>query len=301
MGPSPLKKIVKKIGRIEARIHKIVVCMRPRLKRRYGTLVYPEGLTVRALKNKKESFFDFIKNGDAETEDVQYIEDCFADMERPKFGWRVRITFKEDEPCNLDLDNPELSTCILTSGNNGDLLGGLRNAGLANPVAQSRQTGEQFRSAAPADCRYRYICGENNQAQGNTPNAAQPIDDQANLAPFETNQLQANPAPPNPADAAPIQLPPQANTIQVPPALPGQENPVPTIPENPSTVLNILGPQPPNLVQTNPVLPQQEGVEIETVPEAPPLVLGPQDFYTPSLQDSLDVYKYYPYTAVHRT
>ena len=210
--PSPLKKIVKKIGRIEARIHKIVVCMRPRLKRRYGSLVYPEGLTVRALKNKQESFFDFIKNGNAETEHVQYIEDCFADMERPKFGWRVRVSFKEDEPCNLNLDNPESSTCLLTSGNNGDLLGGLRNAGVANPVAQSRQTGEQFRSAAPPDCRYRYICGENNQAQGNTPNAAQPIDDQANLAPFETNQGQANPA-----DGAPIQIPEnpaQANDVQ---------------------------------------------------------------------------------------
>ena len=320
--PSPLKKIVKKIGRIEARIHKIVVCMRPRLKRRYGTLVYPEGLTVRALKNKKESFFDFIKNGDAETEDVQYIEDCFADMERPKFGWRVRVSFKEDEPCNLDLDNPELSTCILTSGNNGDLLRGLGNAGLANPVAQSRQTGEQFRSAAPPDCRYRYICDDNNQAQANADNAAQPIDDQANLAPFETNQVQANPAP---ADTAPNQLPPQenptqandvqaniaplegtqetqGNTIQAPSAdaTPSQEIPVPTLQENPSTVLDILSPQPPVPVQTNPVLPQPEDVEFETAPEAPQQVLGPQDFYSPS-QDSLDVYKYYPYTTVHRT
>ena len=318
--PSPLKKIVKKIGRIEARIHKIVVCMRPRLKRRYGTLVYPEGLTVRALKNKKESFFDFIKNGDADDEHVEYIEDCFADMERPKFGWRVRVTFKEDEPCNLDLDNPELSTCRLTSGNNDDLLGGLRNAGLANPVAQSRQTGEQFRSAAPPDCRYRYICGENNQAQANADNAAQPIDDQANLAPFETNQVQANQAPANPADAPPIQLPPQDNAAQANvvqgnlspfevnqetrdntvQALPGQENPAPALQENPSTVLDILLPQSPFPVQTNPVLPQLEDVEFETAPEAPQQVLGPQDFYTAS-QAALDVYKYYPYTSVHRT
>ena len=304
--PRPLKKIVKKIGRIEARMHKIVVCMSPRLKRRYGKVAYPEGLTVRVLKNQMESFFDFIKNGNAETEDVQYNEDCFADMERPKFGWRVKVSLKEDEPCNLDLDNPELSTCILTSGNNGT-------------VAQSRQTGEQFQSAAPPDCRYRYICGENNQAQGNTPNAVQPIDDQANLGPFETNQVQANPAPANPADALPIQLPPQANNvqanvppfegngetranaIQAPPALPGHENPAPTIPENPSTVLDILGPQPPMPVQTNPVLPQQEDVKNKIAPEAPQIVLGPQDFYTPSSQDSLDVYKYYPYTTVHRT
>ena len=207
-----------------------------------------------------------------------------------------------------------MSTCRLTSGNNDDLLGGLRNAGLANPVAQSRQTGEQFRSAAPPDCRYRYICGENNQAQANADNAAQPIDDQANLAPFETNQVQANQAPANPADAPPIQLPPDVqgnlfpfegnqetrdNTVQAPPGLPGQENPAPVIPENPSTVLDIIGPPVP--VQTNPVLPQLEDVEFETAPEAPQQVLGPQDFYTISSQDSLDDYKYYPYTAVHRT
>ena len=105
----------------------------------------------------------------------------------------------------------------------------------------------------------------------------------ANVPPFEGNQET------------------QANAIQAPPALPGQENPAPTIPENPSTVLDIIGPQPPIPVQTNPVLTQQQDVEIETAPEAPQQVLGPQDFYTPSSQDSLDVYKYYPYTAVHRT
>ena len=136
--------------------------------------------------------------------------------------------------------------------------------------------------------------------------------------------MQANTAPANPADAPPIQLPPQenaaqandvqaniptfegnveirANTIQAPPALQGQKNPAPTIQENPSTVLDISGLQPPIPVQTNPVLPKQEDVKNETALEAPQQVLGPQDFYSPSSQDSLDVYKYHPYTAVHRT
>ena len=203
----------------------------------------------------------------------------------------------------------------------------MRNAGLANPVAQSRQTGEQFRSAAPSDCRYRYICGENNQAQGNAGDAAQPIDNQTNLAPFEANQVQANPAPTNLADAAPIQIPDnptqandvqantapfegnqetQDNTVQALPVdaiqiqLPAQENPVPTLPETPSTVLDILAPQPPVPVQIDPVLPQPDDVEIVTAPEAPQQVLGTQDFYSPS-QDSLDAYKYYPYTTVLRT
>merc|ERR1711990_3782 len=136
------------------------------------------------------------------------------------------------------------------------------------------------------------------------------------------NQVQANPAP---ADTAPIQIPPQenptqandvqaniaplegtqetqGNTVQAPSAdaIPSEENPAPTLQENPSTVLDILSPQPPVPVQTNPVLPQPEDVEFETTPEAPQQVLGPQDFYSPS-QDSLDVYKYYPYTTVHRS
>jgi hypothetical protein len=156
--PRPMKKIVKKIGRLEARIHKKMICLRPRLQRRYGRLVYPEGLTIKAIRNKKNNFLDFINNGNAEDEHVEYIEDCFADMQRPKFGWRVKVTLMEDEPCNLNLENPELSTCILTSNPDNDLINDLNNGDgtnffQANTVAQSRQTGESFRSAAPADCR----------------------------------------------------------------------------------------------------------------------------------------------------
>ena len=52
--PNGLKKIVKKIERIEAKLHKLLVCLTPRLKRRYGQLVYPEGLTVKSLVEKKQ-------------------------------------------------------------------------------------------------------------------------------------------------------------------------------------------------------------------------------------------------------
>ena len=37
--PRYMKKIVKKMGRIEASIHKTLVCIEPRLKRRYGKLI----------------------------------------------------------------------------------------------------------------------------------------------------------------------------------------------------------------------------------------------------------------------
>ena len=86
--PRPMKKIVKRMGRIEARLHKKMVCLEPRLRRRYGHLVYPEGLTVTALKEKKNNFLkdfvEYVENGNAEDEEVEYIEDCFDDLERPR-------------------------------------------------------------------------------------------------------------------------------------------------------------------------------------------------------------------------
>ena len=54
--PGRMKDLVKKFGRFEALLHKKLVCLKPRLKRRYGLLVYPEGLTIKAIKEKKKNF-----------------------------------------------------------------------------------------------------------------------------------------------------------------------------------------------------------------------------------------------------
>ena len=309
----PMKKIVKKIGRLEARIHKKMICLRPRLQRRYGRLVYPEGLTLKAIKNKKKNFLDFINDGNAEDEHVEYIEDCFADLERPKFGWRVKVTLKDNEPCNLNLENPELSTCILTSNSKNDLPNALNNRDVtrsfkANPVAQSRQTGEAFSSAAPADCRYRYVCDADNPAIGNTgqANVTQTNNDPVNLVSFQTNPVQATPGQTTPVDSNPVQLP-------------TQENPIPIVQENQSTGLEVLVLHPPNpeetiILQTSPVplilemrQPQdqknpdfqgKQPMQIVTAPEGLKQVLVHQDFnYSP--KQPLDPYKHYPYTTLH--
>ena len=145
-----MKKLVKKVARIEALLHKKLVCIEPRLKRRYGLLVYPEGLTFKAIKEKKENFLDFVNYGNVKDAEVEYIEDCFDDIERPRFGWRAKVTFMENEPCNVDFENPEQSTCRVPSNSDGEAE--------ANFYAQSRQTGENFRSAAPPDCRIEYVC-----------------------------------------------------------------------------------------------------------------------------------------------
>merc|ERR1712223_2043567 len=81
--PGRFKTLVKKIGRIEAHFHKKLVCLEPRIKRKYGKLVYPNGLTFKAIKEKKKNFKDFVNFGNADDIHVEYIEDCFDDMERP--------------------------------------------------------------------------------------------------------------------------------------------------------------------------------------------------------------------------
>ena len=153
--PKAMKKIVKKMGRIEAIMNKIMICLEPRLERRYGRLIYPEGISVKALKDKKKDFIkdfvDFVKNGNAEDVEVEYIEDCFSDMERPKFGYMVKIMLKEDEPCEINFENPEQSTCKLSNPDSEGLDGS--DTGDLEYFAQSRQTGEGSRSAAPPDCR----------------------------------------------------------------------------------------------------------------------------------------------------
>ena len=240
-----MKRFVKKIGRIEARIQKKMICLRPRLQRRYGKLVYPEGLTVKAIKNQKEEFFDFINFGNAEDEEVEYIEDCFNDMERPGFGWRVKVMLMEDEPCSIDPKNLEMSTCKLSSASESDLLEALDTGNLNHHYAQSRQTGEEFRSAAPPDCRYRYICG------GTNPLAPVPV------TPAQANSVTENPVTANPVIANP-ENPAVVNTAQ---ALQVIADPVTTNPfvlSNPSQI----DPVPANPVLANPVQENAAGTNL---------------------------------------
>ena len=252
--PRPLKNIVKKIGRIEARIHKKILCWKPRLQRRYGRLVYPNGLTVKSIIDKKQNFFEFVKTGDAEDEHVEYIEDCFEDMERPKFGWRVKVTLLEEEPCELNVENPELSTCKLSSNPDNNILSG--GSDFENNYykyyAQSRQTGEGFRSSAAIDCRYRYICGDTNQ----TPENQGPT---IPIPPVQSSPRPAAPVPPVEVTQRPI--------IPIPPV---QVTARPSVPFPPSPVPDA----------GNPFRP------LVTDEEVPVQVLGPQDFYgSPDAQD----------------
>jgi len=260
----PMKRLVKKFGRVEALMHKKLVCMTPRLKRRYGQLVYPEGLTVKAIKEKKKNFENFVKYGNAEDADVEYVEDCFDDMERPKFGWTAKVTLMKDEPCELNFENPEQSTCILSSNSDGEAD--------SNYYAQSRQTGEGFRSAATPDCRIEYVCDTppNTQAQAQpAPAPAQPAPAQpAPALPAPAQPASAQPAPdaiaPDAQGVGIIQNQPQPGQLQSIQAQPAQAQPNPAQPPpvQPAPALQAQA----QLAPAQPILAQ--GVRAPQVPGA---------------------------------
>ena len=62
--PRPMKTVVKKIGRIEAKVHKRLVCLTPKLKRKFGHLFYPNGQRVPKKSKKKRSIFPDFEYGD---------------------------------------------------------------------------------------------------------------------------------------------------------------------------------------------------------------------------------------------
>ena len=121
-----------------------------------------EGLTIKGLKEQKKKGGDFIEYGNAEDAEVKFVEDCFEDLERPKFGWRVRVTLSEKEPCDATFENPDQSPCNLNS--NSDVEADL------NHYAQSRQTTEESRSSAAPDCRIEFVCDKIPDAAQSTPN-----------------------------------------------------------------------------------------------------------------------------------
>ena len=109
----------------------IVACLQTRLEH------YARKLIKRRNKGKfsyKQQKHHFIKR------EIDSMNDCFDFMEEPLYGFRVNVT-QEIECSQLgpDCGMPSNSTVI-------DNL-------IDDQFAESRQTGEEFSSEAPPDCR----------------------------------------------------------------------------------------------------------------------------------------------------
>ena len=84
-------------------------------------------------------------------DEVNSFDDCFDDLEEPRYGFVCRVRLVENQPCVLG------STCRGVPDEDNDLIDIFDQAFdiLTTMDYAGRQTGEGFSSAGPADCRVR--------------------------------------------------------------------------------------------------------------------------------------------------
>ena len=161
--PRKLQWVVRLIKRLETKVHNKLVCLEPMLQRRMGKMKFPNhgmgrynGMPLKKdfglkekfynLKEEKWEFLASVDDPNAQNEtEIEYINDCFEDIPRMEYGWSVKVMLTEKEPCSFDPNASEDERCVITMNNQTDTF-------------QRRQTGENFRSSAPADCRVEYVC-----------------------------------------------------------------------------------------------------------------------------------------------
>ena len=158
--PRKLKYLVRAAKKFEAKVHRKLVCLEPNLRRKMGKMSYPEnGMPikskfdifgkVKSLKDQKYDFWASVDDPEDEDDHVEYIEDCFPDIPRRKFGWSVKYTIMKDERCTFDLSKvtDDMPKCVITNNaKDNDLF-------QSQQYAQERQIREGFRSSAPVECR----------------------------------------------------------------------------------------------------------------------------------------------------
>ena len=68
-------------------------------------------------------------------------------QELPIFGFRTRVTLVDMQPCALDVEcDPQGNKLV-------DVIGEGESGDEGVPLAQERQTGEEFQSEGPPECR----------------------------------------------------------------------------------------------------------------------------------------------------
>ena len=280
--PRKLKYLVRAAKKFEAKLHRKLLCLGPNLERRMGKMTYPEnGMPikskfdifgkVKSLKDQKYDFFASVDDPEDEEQHVEYIEDCFPDMPRREFGWRVKYTIMKDERCTFDPnkiadinDNcqlpPCMPKCVITIRNNTELNNNILQS---RQYAQQRQSGEGFRTSAPVDCRVTLspTCDVNNLVNPAPvqPEVPGPEDPAVVPGPVEP----VDPAVPTPLDPVPPEPVPPVDPVPpepVPPVDPMVPEPVlpmdPVIPTTVDTMVTTVKPTPePTTCVTKPTRP----------------------------------------------
>ncbi len=126
------------------------------------------------FKGKLKDFATYIKDDSNDEDDltINSLDDCIDGIEEPLYGFRTNVTLIDNEPCILGetcratLDGEQIGSLAMSKLNDNvinicsiipDPLGGINNSdGNETETAEERQSGEEFTSDAPAECRVRF-------------------------------------------------------------------------------------------------------------------------------------------------
>jgi hypothetical protein len=82
--------------------------------------------------------------------EIDSLDDCFDDLEEPSYGFRVKVTLVENSPCILGSTCRGPPTARSEEESWNDVSS---DAYYPTDDVIERQTGEEFFSEAPPDCR----------------------------------------------------------------------------------------------------------------------------------------------------
>ena len=102
------------------------------------------------MTSYNNNYYSNYNNNIQQKRKVDSLDDCFDDLEEPTYGFRAKVTLAENSPCilgstcrgNPDFAKRSFEDDIKTDENFP-----------SEDVLDERQTGEEFFSEGPPDCR----------------------------------------------------------------------------------------------------------------------------------------------------
>ena len=134
-----LKQMNYKLKETKHSLMTVLKCMRATIRR-----------LLSGGKHRRRLYRSYKRSG--YNNEVNSFDDCFNDVDEPRYGYACRVRLVENQPCVLGV------TCRGVPDDEDDDLVDLFDTAfeiLTTTDSTGRQTGEGFSSAGPADCRVR--------------------------------------------------------------------------------------------------------------------------------------------------
>jgi len=116
----------------------------------FDTVIIEKNCWIVINDSSYNNYYSNYDNNIRQKRKVDSLDDCFDDLEEPTYGFRAKVTLAENSPCILG------STCrgnpdFAKRSSDDDIISDENFP--SEDVLDERQTGEEFFSEGPPDCR----------------------------------------------------------------------------------------------------------------------------------------------------